>query len=216
MIHFAISGNYILRINNLRRLIFPSSTSLRVDLRLQELCVRTEMPLYQGRLGVGASASDQSQMLETLMRQVLRRERQRTDGPKALQNSNILKSLNTSSKPSTTEFNREADLEHEYDIAQPRSPPFRNVQLQLAFTRRCNQCCRCSCHKPRYVRSPSIFNRVLGSLFIGYYAIPTPVASSCDSSSCLNRSTATINAIYTFPYWFLCRAISFNMAFHPG
>lgn len=196
--------------------MLASSTSLRVDLRLQELCIRTETPLSHDRLGVGASASDQSQTLEALMRQVLGREHQRTDSLKFLQDSNILKGLNTSSKPSTTEFHREADLEHEYDIAQPRSPPFRSVQLQLAFTRRCNQCCHCSCHKPCYVRSPSILNRVLGSLFIGYYAIPMPVSGTCDTLSCLNRSTATINAIYTFPYWFLYRAISFSMAFHQG
>lgn len=216
MIYFTISRHYMIRLPNLRRLMFASSTSLRVDLRLQEMCIRTEMPLSQGRLGAGASASDQSQTLENLIRQILDREQQRTHGLKSLPDPNPLLSLNTSSKMSITEIDTEEDLEHEYGTVQPRSPPFRSIQLQLAFTRHCDQRCRCSCHKPCHVQSPSILNRVLGSLLIGYYAIPTLVAGSCDTLSCLNRSAATINAIYTFPYWFLCRAISLNVAFYQG
>ena len=169
-------------------------------------------------LEIGTSAVNQTQILETLMRPVFDSGYQSTHGLQTLRGHYPRTTLNTSSASSPIDFAMGADLQRTSTtdaIARctPRLPP---VQLQLARHRRCKSYCGCSCHKPRQLKSPSILNRVLGSLFIGYCAIPTVLAGKCDTASCLNRPTAILKVIYIFPYWVFCRAIYLTMTYSRG
>lgn len=44
----------------------------------------------------------------------------------------------------------------------------------------CGSFCPCGCHKKKYFQSPTFLNEVLGSLFVGYHALPF-VTTPCDS-----------------------------------
>ena len=73
----------------------------------------------------------------------------------------------------------------------------------------CNLDCVCACHRKKYFRSPNILNTILGSLFLGYKALPWS-PQKCDQPYC--RSHAT-RVTYAFPPWLLRRAISVSMAY---
>ena len=180
----------------LPRLIFSRSTSLRVDMRLQQLYTRAEMFQSQSQSANEPPAMGQMQKLETLMRQMLDGEHCSTYDDRLSANTSPWSNSNTSSNSSTQKSTTRAHLKHtsttEEDARLPSSPPFRNVQLQFALSRRCNSTCRCSCHIRHYLKSPTFLNRVLGSLSICYRAIPRILASSCDILSCLKRPTATV------------------------
>ena len=68
--------------------------------------------------------------------------------------------------------------------------------------------CSCICHKNHHYRSPSLLNKLIGSLFVGYTGLPI-LTTKCDSSTCVNqtRSPRSIRASYTFPTWFVTKTL---------
>ena len=62
--------------------------------------------------------------------------------------------------------------------------------------------CGCSCHQRRRLQSPSLLDRLLGSLFVGYVGFPR-LLSRCEASSCCVSSTTQIYVSYVFPGWLL-------------
>ena len=72
----------------------------------------------------------------------------------------------------------------------------------------CNVNCRCSCHKKGSLKSPRFLTTVLGSIMVGYNAIPG-LAPKCNDPSCKGQST-NITYIYTFPQWFVSRVVYLN------
>ena len=202
--------------------------SLRVDMRLQELLTRIGMPQHQGQSAMGSSMVYQMQTLETLVRQVLEGKHYSKYGSKTLRDPSsgsdsrvsIGISSGTSSDSTDTNPAVKVDLKHTFttgEITRPLHPPlFREVQLYLTLNQRCNTSCSCSCHVEHYMKSPGSMNRVFGSLFIGYCAIPRLLTGSCDNTSCVDHSTATVKLNYIFPYWALWRAISITLAYSQG
>ena len=72
----------------------------------------------------------------------------------------------------------------------------------------CNVNCRCACHKKSSLKSPKFLMTLLGSIMVGYNAIPG-LAQRCNDSSCKGHST-NITYTYTFPEWFVSRVLYFN------
>ena len=72
----------------------------------------------------------------------------------------------------------------------------------------CNVNCRCSCHKKGRLKSPKFLTTILGSIMVGYNAIPG-LAPKCNEPSCKGQST-NITYTYAFPEWFISRAVYFN------
>ena len=66
--------------------------------------------------------------------------------------------------------------------------------------------CACACHRRSIIKTPQLLHRVLGTLFIGYVGIPR-LTPSCDTRTCIRRSSFTAMVTYTFPMWFLARAV---------
>lgn len=204
------------------------SVSLRVDMRLQKLLTRMEMPQHQGLSAMGSSMVYQMQTLETRVRQVLEGKHYSEYGFKTLRDSSsgldsrISTGISSGTNSGSTAANPavKADLKHTFtttEVTRPlRPPPFGDVQLDLALNQRWNTSCRCSCHIEYYMKSPRFLNRVLGSLFIGYCAIPRLLTGSCDNTGCANHSTATVKLNYRFPYWALWRVISVTLAYNQG
>ena len=72
----------------------------------------------------------------------------------------------------------------------------------------CNVNCRCSCHKKGSLKSPKFLTTILGSIMVGYNAIPG-LAQRCNDSSCKGQST-NFTYTYAFPEWFVSRVVYFN------
>ena len=72
----------------------------------------------------------------------------------------------------------------------------------------CNVSCRCSCHKKGRLKSPKFLTTILGSIMVGYNAIPG-LAPKCNDPSCKGQSTK-ITYTYAFPEWFVSRVLYLN------
>ena len=72
----------------------------------------------------------------------------------------------------------------------------------------CNLNCRCSCHKKGSLKSPRFLTTILGSIMVGYNAVPG-LASKCNDPSCKGQST-NITYRYAFPEWFVRRVVYLN------
>ena len=68
----------------------------------------------------------------------------------------------------------------------------------------CTPSCRCSCHTSGSFRTPWLFNKTLGSLFIGYSGFPFAIRK-CKDETCQSAFSARIT--YTFPLWLLWKMI---------
>ncbi len=112
-------------------------------------------------------------------------------------------------------------------VSQNTSPPSRDLALtrqpatlshmasQIAKSnsfkitgKSCNVNCRCSCHKKGSLKSPKFLTTVLGSIMVGYNAIPG-LAQKCNDPSCKGQST-NVTYTYAFPDWFVSRVVQFN------
>lgn len=71
----------------------------------------------------------------------------------------------------------------------------------------CKPACSCACHRVYRIKSPHLFQSVVGSLLIrsnGLYGMTQP----CNEFSCRRSSSTSMHISYRFPEWFLNRMIS--------
>ena len=78
----------------------------------------------------------------------------------------------------------------------------------------CKPWCSCACHAESRIRSPQLFDRILGSLFVGYSGLPV-LSRKCDQQSCHLRAQPMSYVTYFFPRWFLARVVSFVLTTTP-
>ena len=120
-------------------------------------------------------------------------------------------------------------LQSETRISDSQSPPKYNENSRFPFLRVrahvqrywsscCIASCKCSCHKPRLIRSPPPLDAFLGVLFVGY-SCSTILSERCSNSSCKRDAPFDARIEYTFPYWFLynvCAALSVTSTGDPA
>lgn len=68
----------------------------------------------------------------------------------------------------------------------------------------CRPFCSCVCHRRHRRRAPTLANKLLGSLFLGYSNLPF-FAVKCDEPSCIQPSQFSATFTYYFPAWFLLK-----------
>ena len=78
----------------------------------------------------------------------------------------------------------------------------------------CTAYCSCQCHRRMRRRSPSIINRFLGSLFVGYSSLPF-WSIPCDQATCTQRSAFSATVTYHFPAWFWEKMLSIVLMTTP-
>lgn len=93
--------------------------------------------------------------------------------------------------------------------AAPTGPAdYSNSIFKLDISRfRKNACrpfCSCICHRRYRRRAPTLTNKLLGSIFLGYSSIPF-FAVKCDDSSCIQPSGFSATFTYYFPSWFVIK-----------
>ena len=192
-------------------IVLTSSTSLGINAQIRQLCFTVESVSLDIGAACGESVS-QMQDLSSLVQGSLVsstrqgsahggfHDEQRTAAPLDT-NPNCISQK--TGYPST-------------DLALTRQPaPPSHMAPQLAkansiriIGKACNMNCRCSCHKKGSLKSPKFLTTILGSIMVGYSAIPL-VAQRCNDSSCKGQST-NITYTYAFPEWFVSRVVYFN------
>jgi hypothetical protein len=78
----------------------------------------------------------------------------------------------------------------------------------------CERWCSCVCHKGRTLRSPQLFDLLVGKLFVGYSGLPLS-HSKCDQRSCHSQSQRLAYITYYFPHWFLAQMVSLLVTTMP-
>jgi hypothetical protein len=98
-------------------------------------------------------------------------------------------------------------------VSQPHESIVTGIHIQALRPYECEfQYCDCSCHKRTHHRSSVLFNRMMGSLFVGYTALPL-LTPPCNKSYCHRRERSSIHINYYFPTWFLMRVFMFMAAY---
>ena len=69
----------------------------------------------------------------------------------------------------------------------------------------CELSCSCACHKTSRYRSPTFMATIVGSLFLGYNAVPW-FSPKCDRTFCRGDSSK-LTYTYAFPRWFVDRVL---------
>ena len=79
----------------------------------------------------------------------------------------------------------------------------------------CRYNCKCDCHQPHQVRTPQLFNRVLGALFVGYSGYPFGTLQRCTNAYCQRDSGFRAQIKYFFPLWLLEKMIQVLIMIAP-
>ena len=191
--------------------VLSSSTSLGIDAQLRQL--RFEVASVS--LNTGAARDDLSsrvQDLASLMQGSLVSSARQETAPGPFRNEQTTAAApqivpncdSQQSSPPTT------------DLALARQPGASGYNAsQIAKSnsfkitgKSCNVNCRCSCHKKGSLKSPRFLTTILGSIMVGYNAIPG-LAPKCNDPSCKGQST-NITYTYAFPEWFVSRVVYLN------
>lgn len=189
----------------------------RIDQQVQRLYILTETVQSQSTSKDELIIS-QTQKFDAYMQQQLQREHQSEPSSRGIQDICTQTRRESSRKEngtaSTTTF-PPPSVEHSIDSAltrgHPRAPSS-VTQISLRYARHCTILCNCSCHKQSRLRTPKWANNVLGSLFVGYTGV-SPISPGCDVASCQGRSYSVTQITYTFPWWFLSRALAMTIAY---
>ena len=72
----------------------------------------------------------------------------------------------------------------------------------------CTAFCVCNCHEPRQFVSPHSVYNIIGALFSGYSGYPREAFRRCNKSNCRGQQVFKTSIVYTFPLWFLNKALS--------
>lgn len=78
------------------------------------------------------------------------------------------------------------------------------IRSQYRAPNSCELACRCKCHFPQTLRSPTFLNKLLGGIFIGYKCLPLPgLAINCTDQRCRKNSVPKVYLTYFFPQWWI-------------
>lgn len=84
-------------------------------------------------------------------------------------------------------------------------PTATTVHLSKHQQTMCVPSCTCLCHQWQEVRSPKVFDKLMGSLLLGYTGVPL-VTRKCTNESCKFKATYALRLRYQFPLWLLSHA----------
>ena len=80
----------------------------------------------------------------------------------------------------------------------------------------CQHGCPCTCHKQQKSITPSIIERFLGQLSIGYCGVPI-LSAKCDNTTCTKSQTLQVSAEYWFPMGlFWSQIVRLQVGYEPN
>ena len=132
-------------------------------------------------------------------------------------NSQIIHQLDEQSRLITAIRNSQSESRNSIQLPQPQeqlpfsqstapSPvPWPTIHVRTTYMPRdyysiCHPSCRCPCHIFHRFQSPSLLDRLIGALFIGYSGY-SGAFSKCTVKSCRAQSNFRVAVNYMFPPW---------------
>ena len=197
--------------------VLSSSTSLGIDAQLRQL--RFEVASVSLNTGTARDGLiSQVQDLASLVQGSLVSSARQETAPGRFHNEQRTAAApNTNEGPQTVlncDSQQSSPLVTDLALARQPGPSGYNIS-QIAKSnsfkiigKSCNVNCRCSCHKKGSLKSPRSLTTILGSIMVGYNAIPG-LAQRCNDPSCKGQST-NITYTYAFPEWFVSRVVYLN------
>lgn len=79
----------------------------------------------------------------------------------------------------------------------------------------CHSGCHCACHSSQRLHSPSVLNRVLGQLFVGYSGLPG-LNLKCSLEACRNSRVSKVSVEYWFPLASLSTIVRVQMGYQQN
>ena len=87
-----------------------------------------------------------------------------------------------------------------------------HMRRRRPTARACELTCICVCHRQTSFGLPYPLTRIFGSEFVGYSGLP--VSFKCNEQSCRRQAHSSVILTYSFPLWFLSRAMLLNFNYH--
>ena len=132
-------------------------------------------------------------------------------------NSRITHQLDEQSRMLTAILNTQFESQNPLQLSQPQEQLPRNqstvpssvqwpaIHVRTTYVPRedyssCHLPCPCRCHDFHRFHSPSLLNRLIGALFIGYSGY-SGAFSKCTMTSCKGPSNLRVTVYYIFPSW---------------
>ena len=183
-----------------------SSTMVQTNFRTQQIHLTVERVQHQNE----AATTERIQSLEDMLTASLRSISSGSDT--APSGSDTLQAIAQSNV--TPGFSGETARSSICDSLSKPVPAGSIMQVSTPTFRfeksTCKISCSCSCHDQSRTKKPYLFNAVLHTLFAGYQVSHRPT-ERCDSIYCGKQSTRYTYQ-YTFPHWFMPRAVTIAIA----
>lgn len=94
---------------------------------------------------------------------------------------------------------------HERPISSVRAEDEIGIRVRPYVTT-CRPGCPCACHSPQRSATPTLFNAILGRLFVGYSGLPA-LTPKCDDAECMGSRGKQISLEYWFPMSIWCTIV---------
>ena len=190
---------------------------MRLEVKVQELCLATEsVQSSQQRsfFETSKNLASHQETLDQLFLQLSRLQEGHQHTHRALQeleNTVITHRVSTQTADRYTAKN-EKQLEASSDDRRmgygSQQVPVDTLSVKVRQLRGLScSICSCNCHSRQQATTPPLFDRVIGSLFVGYTNVPV-LAPRCNNSACNRNSNTLVTATYIFPRWFWHRILS--------
>ena len=91
-----------------------------------------------------------------------------------------------------------------------------SVGIRVRKHTSCRRGCSCACHVQRRFALPSIVDRVIGQMFVGYAGMPL-LNQNCDTESCESSQSPSVSLEYWFPLGFVwSQIVRLQLTFQPN
>ncbi|KAH8880120.1 ankyrin [Thozetella sp. PMI_491] len=91
-------------------------------------------------------------------------------------------------------------------------PAYTRINEEYTLRSRCQPNCRCICHSPGAVRSPTVLGQAVGQLLVWYSCVPLRMIN-CRDPNCDREKRPALSMTYFFPTWLLDRRIVSRFAY---
>ena len=91
-----------------------------------------------------------------------------------------------------------------------------SVGIRVRKHTSCRRGCSCVCHLQRRSALPTVVDRVIGQMFVGYAGLPL-LNQSCDTESCEKSQSPSVSLEYWFPLGFVwSQIVRLQLTFRPN
>ncbi len=84
------------------------------------------------------------------------------------------------------------------------------IQVRATVRQPCFRYCKCQCHRPSTINTPSWARFAIGSLVAQYNGVSVIGKNPCSSSACKSTGKGSLKLGYSFPRWMIGRAVSLS------